>query len=145
METERKASVCSDIWYCPIGEDWTKDPLKCTQENGYLFGRGVLDDKGPAMAGFYAMKMLRDNNVPISQKIMLILGCDEESGMECMEYYKEHAEVPKYGFVPDADFPATYGEKAVCMCCWKARLILKLCLWKQVHVRTSLSGKQICF
>lgn len=108
---EESIGVLGHLDIVPIGEDWTKDPLKCTQENGYLFGRGVLDDKGPAMAGFYAMKMLRDNNVPISQKIMLILGCDEESGMECMEYYKEHAEVPKYGFVLDADFPATYGEK----------------------------------
>ena len=50
----------------PIGEGWTKDPFSCTEEDGYLFGRGVLDDKGPAMAGFYAMKMLKDNHIKIA-------------------------------------------------------------------------------
>ena len=39
------------------------------------------------------------------------MGCDEESGMECMNYYLSHAEIPKTGFVPDADFPVIYGEK----------------------------------
>ena len=42
---------------------------------------------------------------------MLITGCDEESGMECMNYYVDHAEVPQMGFVPDANFPVIYGEK----------------------------------
>ena len=48
--------------------------------------------------------MLKDNHVPLNKKIMLILGCDEESGMECMDYYKEHGEIPQCGIVPDADF-----------------------------------------
>ncbi len=110
-EGEESVGVLGHLDIVPIGEGWTKEPLALTEENGYLFGRGVLDDKGPAMAGFYALKMLKDNQVNLNKKIMLILGCDEESGMECMDYYKDHGEIPACGFVPDADFPATYGEK----------------------------------
>ena len=95
----------------PLGEGWTKDPLKVTLENGYIFGRGVMDDKGPALAGYYALKMIRDLNIPLKKRVMLITGCDEESGMECMNYYVDHAEVPQMGFVPDANFPVIYGEK----------------------------------
>ena len=110
-EGEQSVGVLGHLDIVPVGEGWTKDPFACTEEDGYLFGLGVLDDKGPALAGFYAMKMLKDNHVPLNKKIMLILGCDEESGMECMDYYKEHGEIPQCGIVPDADFPVTYGEK----------------------------------
>lgn len=95
----------------PLGEGWTKDPLKVTEENGYIFGRGVMDDKGPALAGYYALRMIRDLQIPLKKRVMLITGCDEESGMECMNYYVDHAEVPQMGFVPDANFPVIYGEK----------------------------------
>lgn len=95
----------------PVGEDWTKDPLKVTVNDGYVFGRGVMDDKGPALAAYYALKIIREQNIPLNRRVMLITGCDEESGMECMDYYKDHAEIPQMGFVPDADFPVVYGEK----------------------------------
>lgn len=95
----------------PLGEGWTKDPLSVTEENGYIFGRGVMDDKGPALAAYYALKMIRDMNIPLKKRVMLIMGCDEESGMDCMNYYVKHAEVPQMGFVPDANFPVIYGEK----------------------------------
>ena len=47
----------------------------------------------------------------MKKRVMLIAGCDEESGMDCMKYYKAHGEIPQSGFVPDADFPVIYGEK----------------------------------
>jgi succinyl-diaminopimelate desuccinylase len=95
----------------PLGEGWTKDPLKVTLNDGYIFGRGVMDDKGPALAAYYAMKILKEQGVKLNKKIMVICGCDEESGMECMNYYKDHGQIPDMGFVPDANFPVIYGEK----------------------------------
>ena len=105
---EETFGVLGHLDIVPLGEGWTKDPLKVTLENGYIF---VMDDKGPALAGYYALKMIRDLNIPLKKRIMLITGCDEESGMECMNYYVDHAEVPQMGFVPDANFPVIYGEK----------------------------------
>lgn len=110
-EGEESIGVLGHLDIVPIGEGWTKEPLDLTEENGVLYGRGVLDDKGPGMCAFYALKMLKDKGVTLNKKIMLIYGCDEESGMECMDYYVKHAEVPQMGFVPDADFPVIYGEK----------------------------------
>lgn len=95
----------------PEGSGWSKEPFALTQKGDILFGRGVADDKGPGMAAFYALKMIKDAKLSLSKKVMLIYGCDEESGMECMDYYVKHAEVPQMGFVPDADFPVIYGEK----------------------------------
>ena len=108
---EETFGVLGHLDIVPLGEGWSKDPLKVTLENGYIFGRGVMDDKGPALAGYYALKMIRDLNIPLKKRVMLITGCDEESGMECMNYYVDHAEVPQMGFVPDANFPVIYGEK----------------------------------
>lgn len=108
---EESVGVLAHLDIVPLGEGWSKDPLGGEIVDGYMFGRGTLDDKGPAMSGFYALKMLRDNHIKLNKKIMLILGCDEESGMQCMDYYVEHAEVPSVGFTPDAEFPVIYGEK----------------------------------
>ena len=95
----------------PFGEGWTKQATDMQVHDGYIFGRGVLDDKGPTMAAFYAMKVLKDNGTKLNKKLILILGTNEETGMRCMDYYKQHGEIPSMGFTPDADFPVIYGEK----------------------------------
>ena len=110
-EGEESVGVLGHLDVVPVGEGWSKDPFTMTLENGVLYGRGVLDDKGPGMCGFYSLKMLKDSGIKLGKKVMLIYGCDEESGMECMDYYVKHGEVPQIGFVPDADFPVIYGEK----------------------------------
>lgn len=110
-EGDETLGVLGHLDVVPLGEGWTKDPLGGEIVDGYMFGRGVLDDKGPGMAAYYALKMLKDSGTKLNKRIMLIYGCDEETGMGCMDYYVEHAEVPQMGFVPDADFPVIYGEK----------------------------------
>ena len=110
-EGEESVGVLGHLDIVPIGEGWTKDPFGGEIIDGYMFGRGTIDDKGPSMAAFYALKMLKDQGIQLNKKIMLIYGCDEESGMECMDYYVKHAPIPQKGFVPDANFPLIYGEK----------------------------------
>lgn len=112
-EGDESVGVLGHLDVVPIGEGWTKDPFGGEIIDGYMFGRGTGDDKGPSMAGFYALKMLKDKQIPLNKKIMLIYGCDEESGMECMDYYEKHGEIPTFGFVPDASFPLVYGEKGI--------------------------------
>ncbi|HHT82765.1 MAG TPA: dipeptidase PepV [Acholeplasmataceae bacterium] len=98
----------------PAGNDWTYPPYELTNVDGKIYGRGVEDDKGPTLAAYYAMKILKELNVPLSKRIKLIVGVDEESGSRCMQHYlKRHPEVPVSGFVPDADFPLIYAEKGI--------------------------------
>ncbi|PKM63935.1 MAG: dipeptidase PepV [Firmicutes bacterium HGW-Firmicutes-20] len=97
----------------PVGEGWSVDPFGGEIKDGYIFGRGSGDDKGPTIAAYYAMKIIKDLGVELNKKIMLIVGCDEETGMRCMKHYIEHAPLPDMGFVPDAYFPVIYGEKGI--------------------------------
>ena len=95
----------------PAGEGWDTDPYTVVEKDGMIFGRGVSDDKGPAVAALYAMKAVKDLNLPVSKNCRLILGTDEECGSGDLKYYFSKNEYPKYAFTPDANFPVTNGEK----------------------------------
>lgn len=91
---------------------WTYEPFTGTIQNGKIYGRGAIDDKGPVIASLYAMKAVMDT-CKVNKRVRLILGINEERDWKCIEYYKEHEELPTIGFSPDADFPCIYAEKGV--------------------------------
>lgn len=95
------------------GDGWTVcDPFDPVIKDGKMFGRGTIDNKGPAVIAMYALKVLADSGFEPNRRIRLIFGCDEENGCGCMEYYKENGgELPVSGFTPDASFPLIQGEK----------------------------------
>lgn len=95
----------------PTGGKWNYPPFGATLVDGKIYARGSMDDKGPSMAAYIAMKMVKDQNIHLNKKVRLILGCDEESGMRCIIRYLEKEQMPDIGFAPDADFPLIYGEK----------------------------------
>ena len=86
-------------------ENWDTDPFKLTLVDGELRGRGVVDDKGPAVASLYSLKYLKDRDIPLTKKIVLIIGTSEEIEWHDMEHFKEEFELPDYGFSPDGAFP----------------------------------------
>ena len=94
-----------------IGE-WTHDPFCAEIYDGMLYGRGVLDDKGPVIGALYALAAVRHSGVDLKRRIRVIMGTDEESGSSCVAYYKERKqELPVAGFTPDACFPVIFCEK----------------------------------
>ncbi len=99
----------------PVADQkWQSDPFVLTIKDGKLFGRGVVDDKGPLVATYMAFKLLKDAGFTPKKKVRLIMGCDEESGSRCLTHYFTKQPLPELGFSPDADFPLIYGEKAHC-------------------------------
>ena len=44
----------------PAGPGWTFEPFSVTQKDGYLIGRGTLDDKGPVVVTLWALKFWKD-------------------------------------------------------------------------------------
>lgn len=113
-EGEELIGILAHLDVVPEGNGWDYPPFDLTEADGKVYGRGVADDKGPAMAAVWAMKQLLDSGVPLHSRIRIIFGCQEETGDWLdMEYYKEHEELPARGFTPDADFPAIYGEKGI--------------------------------
>ena len=95
----------------PCGNGWNTDPLKATLIDGKIYGRGTSDDKGPVVAAMFAIKIIKDLNIPLNKKIRLIIGSNEETGGRCLEHYVKKMGHVDYGFTPDADFPGTFGEK----------------------------------
>lgn len=97
----------------PTDDGWAFAPYSGAVSDGYIFGRGTTDDKGPTIAVLFAMKALQDLGYEPYRKIRLILGCDEEVGMEGLAYYQEKVPDPDFGFTPDGEFPVINGEKGI--------------------------------
>ncbi len=91
---------------------WRKtQPFNMLNEDGVLYGRGVADDKGPAMAAFYAMRCVKDLGIPLKRRVRLILGSDEECGSDDLAWYTKQEQMPPMVFTPDANFPLVNSEK----------------------------------
>ncbi len=95
----------------PEGDGWTVPPYAGTIQGGRLFGRGAIDDKGPAAAALVALAAVAAKGPKLRRRVRLIAGGDEESFWQCMEHYLQHRERPQLGFTPDGDFPLVHGEK----------------------------------
>ena len=95
----------------PAGNDWTvTEPYTPLLKDGFLYGRGVGDNKSAAVGSLYIMKAIREAGVELNHNLDLMLGTNEETGMSDMKYFTEHYECPKFTFVPDGGFPGVGGE-----------------------------------
>ena len=97
----------------PEGSNWTYPPYAAEIHDDKIYGRGSIDDKGPAVAALYAMKAVKDSDITLNKRVRIIFGTNEESGWGGMDYYLENAEVPDLGFSPDAEFPVIHAEKGI--------------------------------
>ena len=110
---EELFGILGHVDVVPVVEaDWTSHPFKPEIRDGKIFARGSLDDKGPTMAAYYAVKLLDKLSVKWNKRVRVIIGSDEETGFRCVEAYFKHEEQPASGFTPDAMFPLVYAEKA---------------------------------
>ncbi|MFL2100190.1 dipeptidase PepV [Desemzia sp. FAM 24101] len=110
-EGDEMMGVLAHVDVVPPGNGWDTDPFEPVIIDGKIYARGSSDDKGPGMAAYYAIKMIKEMNLPISKKIRFIIGTDEESGWQCMDHYLSVEKEPDFGFSPDANFPIINGEK----------------------------------
>ncbi|MBR2755936.1 MAG: Sapep family Mn(2+)-dependent dipeptidase, partial [Lachnospiraceae bacterium] len=97
----------------PEGDGWKSDPFTMIREGDVVYGRGVSDDKGGAIASLYTLQMIRELGLPLNKRIRVLMGCNEESGSACMAHYNEVEEPITIGFTPDGSFPGIYGEKGM--------------------------------
>ncbi len=107
-------AILAHVDVVPPGDAWTKQPFGGVLIDGYLYGRGTVDDKGAVIAGLFAMRVIKELGLPIKHRIRMIIGGDEESGWECMKHYLQHeTERPVCGFSPDGDWPLIFAEKGI--------------------------------
>lgn len=95
----------------PPGDGWATDPFSLVERDGVVYGRGVSDDKGPAAAALLAMRAAKELGGALSKNAKLILGTDEECGMEDLRHYYAKEPHAPYAVTPDAEFPVINVEK----------------------------------
>lgn len=110
-DAEDYIAVLCHIDVVPPTGDWTNDPFVPLIKDGKIIARGAIDDKGPTMAAFYALKKIKDSGLQMKHRIRIIIGTDEESGMNCMKTYQKMEPPALFGFAPDAGFPIINAEK----------------------------------
>ncbi len=112
-DSEKMIAVLCHLDVVPTGDPaaWKVPPFTMTEKDGYIYGRGVKDNKGPMMLTFSILKRLK--NMPLKKRVRLLIGTAEETGCECMRHYAKHGELPEFAFTPDSDYPLISGEKGI--------------------------------
>jgi acetylornithine deacetylase/succinyl-diaminopimelate desuccinylase-like protein len=87
-------------------EDWSLDPFKLTEQDGFFYGRGTCDDKNGATTLSAALLRLRQENFKPSRDLILALTAGEEGsgvydGAEWL--LKNHRELVNGGLCLNAD------------------------------------------
>ncbi len=107
-------AVLTHLDVVPEGEGWTVPAFAGTVKDGKIYGRGAIDNKGPAVAALFALNAIKENCISLNKRVRLIFGCDEESGWSDIEFYKKNVgEIPVMSISPDAEFPIINAEKGL--------------------------------
>ena len=61
-------------------EDWNYDPFKLTEQDGWLYGRGVIDMKGQDVAMAVALMRLKHEGFQPARDLIVAFTADEEAG-----------------------------------------------------------------
>lgn len=112
-ESEKYLSTITHLDVVPVGDGWSEDPFTMREKEGYIIGRGVMDDKGPSVICLYALKFIKEQGEKLRYPIRALLGSNEETGMLDVIYYLENYPAPAFCFSPDSNFPVCNGEKGI--------------------------------
>lgn len=94
-------------------QEWEHDPFELFEDDGKLFGRGSIDDKGPVLAALYGAAALKKFGFEPQKPLRFIFGTNEETKMAGVAEYVKKEKMPLGGFTPDAEWPVVIGEKGI--------------------------------
>ncbi|MFJ3372945.1 dipeptidase [Pseudomonas sp. NPDC086251] len=93
-------------------KDGTKlDPFKVTLIGDRLYGRGTEDDKNGIVVAMYAMKVIKEEKLPLARHFKLLVDTTEETTGDAIPYYFEHNPTPNYNLALDGGYPVVIAEK----------------------------------
>jgi len=58
---------------------WTFGPFSAHRDGGYIYGRGVIDDKSDLLAAMMTMLMLKRQNTPLDRDVIFVSEAGEEA------------------------------------------------------------------
>jgi len=110
---EKSLGLFSHLDVVNAENDWVyTNPFEPLEQNGFLFGRGVSDDKSGAVISLYILKMIRELQLPVHSSVKLVAGINEESGMADMDSFVANEKIPDFSLVIDTAFPLYRGNKS---------------------------------
>ena len=112
-EHPKRIGMFAHLDVVPLGDGWQYPPLGCTLKDGFLIGRGVGDNKGPAICALYALRFLKEHKIELKNDVMIYFGLSEETGLKDIEYFCKTQQIPDLCLVTDTNFPICYGEKGL--------------------------------
>ena len=112
-ERPEQLATIAHVDVVPAGPGWATDPFSMGRREGWLLGRGVIDDKGPAVLSLYAGAYFLKRGITPRYSFRALLGCDEEVGMTDVHHYLAGHDDPAFLFTPDAEFPVCNAEKGL--------------------------------
>ncbi|MBN2385225.1 M20 family metallopeptidase [bacterium] len=106
---DKKLFMACHMDIVPPGKGWDTDPFVMTEKDGKVYGRGVLDNKGPLASSMLAAKVMKTviGDAPISGQLQVSALADEEAtdpdGIDYgIHYLMEHKLIdPTYAIIPD--------------------------------------------
>jgi len=87
------------------------DPFKVTLIGDRMYGRGTEDDKNGIVVALYAMKIIKEEKLPLARNFKLLVDTTEETTGDAIPYYFEHNPVPSYNLALDGGYPVVIAEK----------------------------------
>ncbi|EPY2305120.1 dipeptidase PepV [Clostridium sporogenes] len=112
-EGDEYVGVLGHLDLVPEGDGWKYPPYAAEIHDGKMYGRGTTDDKGPIMAALYGLKAIKEAKLPLSKRVRILFGTNEETGSNEIEHYLAKEKPPVLGFTPDAEYPIIYAEKGI--------------------------------
>lgn len=65
-----------------VSDDWVfTEPFHIIEKDGFLIGRGVIEDKASMVTSLHCAKMLKELKIPFHSKLVVFTGANEETGM----------------------------------------------------------------
>ena len=87
------------------------DPFKVTLIGDRMYGRGTEDDKNGIVVAMYAMKVIKEEKLPLARNFKLLIDTTEETSGDAIPYYFEKNPVPNYNLALDGGYPVVIAEK----------------------------------
>ncbi len=125
-EKEMLGIVCH-LDVVPEGSGWDHPAFGAEVTDDTIYGRGTVDDKGPAICALHALKAVIDSGYTFKRQVRLIYGLNEETGMKCIDEYCKNERIPDISFTPDGSYPLCNSEFGICHAAFKKEYKSDIC------------------